>query len=96
MHYILFYEVVDDYLARRGSYRAEHLGLARAAVARGELVMAGAFDEPADGAALVFRGDSPRAAEEFAQNDPYVKNGLVKRWRVRKWNVVVGEGATPP
>jgi uncharacterized protein YciI len=96
MHYILFYEVVDDYLARRGAYRAEHLGLARAAVERGEMVMAGAFDEPADGAALIFRGDSPRAAEEFAGNDPYVKNGLVKRWRVRKWNVVVGEGATPP
>jgi uncharacterized protein YciI len=96
MHFILFYEVEDDYLARRGVYRTEHLGLARAAVERGEMVMAGAFDEPADGAALIFRGDSPRAAEAFAQNDPYVKNGLVKRWRVRKWNVVVGEGATPP
>lgn len=96
MHYILFYEVVDDYLARRGAYRAEHLGLARAAVERGEMMMAGAFDEPADGAALIFRGDSPQAAEAFARNDPYVQNGLVKHWRVRKWNVVVGEGATPP
>lgn len=96
MHYILFYDVVEDYITRRAAYRPEHLGLAREAHARGELVMAGAFDEPADGAALIFRGDSPRVAEAFAENDPYVKNGLVTRWRVRKWNVVVGQGAQQP
>ena len=29
-------------------------------------------------------------AERFARNDPYVVNGLVAKWRVRSWNVVVG------
>ncbi len=52
--------------------------------------MAGAFAEPADGAVLVFRGDSPCVAEAFAENDPYVQNGLIAEWRVRPWTVVIG------
>ena len=54
-------------------------------------MLAGAYADPVDGAALAFKGDSDSAAVAFAQSDPYVKAGLVKRWRVRKWNVVVGE-----
>ncbi len=93
MHYLLFYEVTDDYLERRVPLRAEHLALARAAEERGELVLAGAFANPPDGALLLFQGDSPAAAEAFAAADPYVKNGLVKRWRVREWTTVVGRDA---
>ena len=48
---------------------------------------------PADGAALLFQGDSPKVAEDFARNDPYVINGVVKSWRVREWTTVVGDGA---
>jgi uncharacterized protein YciI len=29
-------------------------------------------------------------AEDFARADPYVRNGLVTRWRVREWSVVIG------
>jgi uncharacterized protein len=96
MHYLLFYDVAADYLERRPVFRAEHLALVRAAHERGELVMAGALAEPADGAVLVFRGDSPQAAEAFAAADPYVCNGLVTRWRVRAWATVVGDSATMP
>jgi len=90
MHTILFYDVVDDYVEKRAAYRGLHLELARQAHARGELLLAGALAEPADGAVLVFRGDSPDAAVAFAKADPYVKNGLVTAWRVRKWTTVVG------
>jgi uncharacterized protein YciI len=90
MHFLLLYELVDDYLERRASLRPEHLGLAEAAHARGELVMAGALAEPADRAVLVFRGDSPSVAETFAAADPYVREGLVSSWEVRPWTVVVG------
>jgi uncharacterized protein len=96
MHYLLLYDVVPDYVERRAAYRAEHLALVQAAHARGELVLAGALADPVDGAALVFRGDTPAAAEAFARADPYVRHGLVTRWRVRAWNTVVGDGATPP
>lgn len=50
--------------------------------------------DPVDGAMLIFRGDSPAAAEAFAQSDPYVTNGLVTQWHVRKWSTVIGDGAT--
>jgi uncharacterized protein len=89
-YWVLLYDVVPDYVERRGEFRAEHLGLATAAHERGELVMAGALAEPADGAILVFTGDDPSVAEAFAEADPYVRNGLVTLWRVRPWTVVVG------
>ena len=89
MHHMLFYDVVEDYVERRAPLRAEHLELARQSVARGELLMGGALADPVDGVVIVFRGDSPDAATAFAQADPYVKHGLVKSWRVRKWNTVV-------
>jgi uncharacterized protein len=96
MHYLLFYDVAPDCLERRAALRAEHLALVRGAHARGELVLAGALADPVDGAVLVFRGDSPREAEAFAAADPYVRHGLVTRWRVRAWTTVVGDGASVP
>lgn len=89
-YFILFYEVVDDYLECRGAYRAEHLEMARAATKRGDLRYAGAYAEPADGAALVFRGEDEGIARAFAEADPYVINGLVESWHVRQWSVVIG------
>lgn len=97
MHYLLLYEsVVPDYAARRAQFRAEHLTLAWQAHARGELVLGGAFADPIDGAVLLFKGDSPSVAESFAKSDPYVRNGLVTKWRVREWTTVVGDDAAMP
>ncbi len=90
MYYLLLYDVVEDYIERRAPLRDTHLSLAREAQERGELVMAGAFGDPVDGAALVFTGADPAVPERFAENDPYVRQGLVTSWRVRPWNVVVG------
>ncbi|NJB87500.1 hypothetical protein GGR26_003280 [Lewinella marina] len=87
-YYILFYETVPEYTEKREPYRDIHLRLAREAQERGELILGGAFD-PADGAALVFRGESPADAEAFAEADPYVRKGLVSRWYVKKWAVVI-------
>ena len=90
-YYALFYrEVVPDFITQRGAYREEHLGLAREAHSRGELVLAGALADPPDGALLIFRGGDETPAQEFVRKDPYVRNGLVKRWEIRAWNVVVG------
>ena len=96
MHYVLQYDLVDDYVAKRGAFRQQHLSLVSQAHERGELVIAGALAEPADGALLVFRGPTPEHAEAFAKADPYVVNGLVKSWRVRKWMTVIGDGASMP
>ena len=96
MHYLLIYDVVPDYVERRTALRAAHLALGRAAVARGELVLGGALADPTDGAVLLFRGDSPAAAEAFAAADPYVRHGLVTHWRVRSWATVIGDAAEVP
>ncbi|MFL5576545.1 MAG: YciI-like protein [Gemmatimonadaceae bacterium] len=96
MHYLLFYDVVDDYADRRARFRDAHLEKAWTSHGRGELLLGGALVDPIDGAVLLFRGDSPRVAEEFAKADPYVVNGLVRSWRVRAWSTVAGELAATP
>jgi len=88
--YLLLYDVVPDYIERRAPLREEHLRLVREAHARGELVLAGAHDDPPDGAVLVFKTSDRAVVQRFADADPYVKNGLVTRARIRAWNVVVG------
>jgi uncharacterized protein len=96
MYYALIYETVDGYLERRQPFRAAHLAHAERARREGRLLLAGAYDPP-DGALLVFRCDSAAEVEEFVKNDPYVVNGLIRSWRVRKWTVVIGgeAGAKP-
>ncbi len=89
-HLLLEYSLADDYLDRRGEFRDEHLGLLNAAVARGELVLAGAIADPYDVALLTWREDAQAAIEAFVAADPYVANGVVTSWRVRTWNTVVG------
>jgi uncharacterized protein YciI len=96
MHYLLFYEVADDYITRRAEFRNVHLKMGWEAVERGELVLGGALANPIDGAVLVFKGDSPAVAEQFAKADPYVTSGIVKRWYVREWTTVVGDIAANP
>ena len=96
MHYVLFYEIGDDYVSRRAAHRKEHLEKAWQASERGELVLAGALANPTDGAVLLFKGTSPEVAESFAKADPYVTSGMVKRWYVREWATVAGEDASSP
>jgi hypothetical protein len=88
-YYVLIYNVIDDYVSRRVPYREEHLRLAREAQNRGELLLGGALAEPVDKALLIFRVNDPAIIEAFVHSDPYVKNGLVIRWEIRPWTVVI-------
>jgi uncharacterized protein YciI len=96
MHYLLFYDVVDDYVSRRMPLRSAHLNYAQPFVERGELILGGALATPADAAILLFQSPSPVVAEAFARGDPYVIGGIVKRWWVREWTTVVGPLAAAP
>ena len=89
--YLLEYVLVDDYLARRAPLREAHLALAREAHERGDLVLAGALAEPPDRAILIWRTDDRSVVERFAEDDPYVRKGLVSSWTVRVWTVVIGD-----
>lgn len=90
-YFVVRYDaVVEDYASRRAPFREQHLRLLNEAHARGEVVMAGAVGDKPDGAIIIFRSDSPGAAEQFVANDPYITNGLILAWRVQSWHVVVG------
>jgi uncharacterized protein YciI len=95
-HFLLFYDYAPDYLERRGEMRASHLDLARAAVARGELILGGALTAPADMGVLLWRTETDAPIRAFAEADPYVTRGLVTSWRVREWITVVGASAVAP
>lgn len=95
-HYLLIYDVSDDYLQRRAEFRSAHLEKAWASSEKSELVLGGALQNPTDQAILLFKADSAAPIEEFARSDPYVLNGLVKSWRVREWLTVAGDTATRP
>jgi len=98
VHYLLFYEKVPDYAERQTPTLQEaHWAHLLAAVHRGELLLGGGLDNPMDGTALcLFRSDSARSVESFAEADPYVLEGVVFRWHVRPWDTVVGPGAERP
>jgi uncharacterized protein YciI len=96
MHYLLLYDLASDYLEKRPEFRKEHLALAWAASERGELVLGGALSDPVDQAVLLFNVNSPDVVERFVAADPYVKHGLVARWRIRPWTTVVGNDASTP
>jgi uncharacterized protein YciI len=89
----LIYDLAGDYFVRRPKFRDEHLAQLRAAHERGELVLAGAFDEPMDHALLIWNVEDDSTVRRFIDADPYVENGLVSGWSIRHWNVVVGDAA---
>jgi len=95
-HFLLFYDFVDDYLERRAALRPAHLDLAWASADRGELLLGGALTDPVDTGVLLFQGETREVAEAFARVDPYVTQGLVRKWTVRQWTTVVGSGAATP
>lgn len=88
-YFVLEYSYGDDIVERRAPYREEHLRLIREAHERGELLLAGALTEPVDRGLLIWQTEDRSTAERFAEQDPYVRNGLVEKWTVRPWTVVV-------
>jgi uncharacterized protein YciI len=89
-YYVLIYQLVDDYITRRAQFREEHLRLAKESNHRGEMILAGAFSDPPDKALLIFRVADKSIIEDFIKKDPYVKNGLIAKWEIRPWTVVIG------
>lgn len=89
-YYILKYKPIPTYLEERVKYRDEHLQLAKDYADRGLLILGGALEDPADEAVLVFLAESEEIVAEFARKDPYVQNGIIEKWEIRKWKVVIG------
>jgi uncharacterized protein len=86
--YVLFYESADDVRAKAPIFYAAHRARADEFHPRGVLLMVGTFATPEEGAMGVFT--SREAAEDFAKTDPFVVNGVVRRWYVREWKEIYG------
>ena len=93
-HFLLIYDLASDYLERRPAFRDEHLALAWASADGGDLLLGGAVGDPVESALLLFT--SAEAATRFAEADPYVRECLVRSWRVVPWATVVGADAATP
>ncbi len=93
-HFLLRYTLAPDNLVRRGALREAHLAQAWAAADAGSLLLGGAVGDPPESALLLFADAT--AARAFAEQDPYVRQGLVTHWEILPWATVVGsEAATP-
>jgi len=90
MYYILYYKYTDNFIEKRKPFREEHLKLAKTAFGKGEMTMAGVFNDPPDSALLIFKGDESSVVDKFVKNDPYVKNGIVTQYKIKEWRVALG------
>ncbi len=95
-HYLLQYQLSDDYLTRRAEFRQGHLTQAADAAQQGLLLLGGAVGDPIDSALLLFQTDTPGQIEAFAKADPYVVHGLVTQWQIKPWHTVAGPLAASP
>ena len=84
MRYVLFYESADDVSEAAPIHFPAHREYWRSFVATGTLLLIGPLEDPRDGAMAVFT--TREAAETFARDDPFVVNGVVRRWHVRGWD----------
>jgi uncharacterized protein len=84
---LLRYEYVEDMAERRAPHREAHLALIQRYHADGRIAIAGAAGEPPSTGLIAFRGEAD--AEAFRAEDPYIEAGLVTRWTVEPWTVVV-------
>src|SRR5690348_11494026 len=86
--YVLFYESADDVAAKAPAQFPAHKARLDEFHARGDLLLVGTFADPQrDGSMSVWR--TREAAEEFAREDPFVLNGVVRSWRVLDWNEIL-------
>jgi uncharacterized protein YciI len=72
----------------RLSVRPAHLENLRPLVERGKVIVGGPFTD-GSGSLIVAEFDSEAAAEQFAANDPYTKQGVFERVEVKPFRQVV-------
>ncbi|HEY6637569.1 MAG TPA: YciI family protein [Solirubrobacterales bacterium] len=89
MKYVLLYESAENVADKAPLHAAAHSEHWKPFRERGELLMIGPFGDPqSQGAMAVFT--TRESAEQFAHNDPFVVNGVVRSWEVREWDEAVG------
>ncbi len=92
-YYVVFFEVaypsLKDALAQAPETIAAHRARSKEFHAAGTLLMAGAFLNPDEPLTTMVVLTTREAAEDYAQGDPFVRNGKVTRWYVREWGDIL-------
>ena len=94
MKHVLFYESSSDVRAKAPQHFPAHRARSEEFRARGTLLMVGPFANPEEGAMAVFT--TGEAAQEFAEGDPFVLNGVVTKWHIRKWDEAIANDQSAP
>lgn len=90
--YVLLYESADDVMNKAPAHFRGHSERLAAFHERGDLLAVGTFGDPqTEGSMAIFR--SREAAEQFAREDPFVLERVVRSWQVRRWDQVDFEEA---
>jgi uncharacterized protein YciI len=86
--FVLFYDSADDVRSRAPRFFAAHVARWKDFQSQGTLLMIGTFANAQDeGSMAIFT--TREAAEAFAKSDPFVLNGVVRRWSIREWNEAI-------
>lgn len=88
-HFVLTYHYVEDYMARRDAFRAEHLARISSALEQGRILAAGVLPQ-GPRALIVFYADSADEVKAFAEGDPYYKAGLIASFEIDDWALAAG------
>ncbi len=86
--YVLLYESADDVRSKAPLHFPAHVARWKTFQDQGTLLMIGTFGNPQEeGSMAIFT--TREAAEAFARSDPFVLNGVVRRWFIREWNEAI-------
>ena len=98
MWYVIIGEDIEDSLELRMSAREAHLDRLKALVNQGRILVGGPMpaidsNDPGDagftGSVIIAEFDSLTAAQEWANEDPYVKTGVFKHVTVKPFKKVL-------
>jgi uncharacterized protein YciI len=88
MKYVLSYESAPGAPESGRHLVPAHQARIQEFAGRGVLLMIGPLEDPGtNGALSVFT--TREAAEEFAEEDPFVTGGVVRSWRVLEWHEIL-------
>jgi uncharacterized protein len=85
--YVLFYQPTEDVLVKAPVHFPAHRARLDQFHTQGTLLMVGTFANPVEeGSMSIFT--TRDAAEAFVKGDPFIEQGLVRRWVIREWDEV--------
>ena len=91
VYYVVFFETsydsFEDALTKAPDVIAAHRARSNEFHVQGTLLMAGAFlNKPGEALGTMGILTTREAAEEYANGDPFVLNGMVRKWYIREWS----------